>query len=83
MRLCKPVYEDDSPGLDRHNDDEALRSRSFLDVQVRRNMELGQVHARTGRFMRSAKVRAAHAARQNPLAEDAGVGEAVAPEIAA
>ena len=45
--------------------------------------ELGQVHARAGRYLRSVKARAAHAARQHAPAEVAGIGETVAAETAA
>ena len=45
--------------------------------------ELGQVHARAGRYLRSVKARAAHAARQHAPAEVAAVGEIVAAEAAA
>ena len=44
--------------------------------------ELSQVHARAGRYLRSVKARAAHAARQHAPAEVAGVGETVAAETA-
>ena len=42
--------------------------------------ELGQVHARAGRYLRSVKARAAHAARQHAPAEVAGIGETVTAE---
>ena len=45
--------------------------------------ELGEVHARAGRYLRSAKARAAHAARQDAPAEVAGIGEVAATETAA
>ena len=45
--------------------------------------ELGQVHARAGRYLRSVKARAAHAARQDAPAEVAGIGETAAAETAA
>ena len=45
--------------------------------------ELSQVHARAGRYLRSVKARAAHAARQHAPAEVAGIGETVAAETAA
>ena len=44
--------------------------------------ELGQVGARAGRYLRSAKAKAAHAARQHTPAEMAGIGETVAVETA-
>ena len=44
--------------------------------------ELGQVHARAGRYLRSVKARAAHAARQDARAEAEGIGEIVAAETA-
>ena len=45
--------------------------------------ELSQAYARAGRYLRSVKARAAHAARQHALAEVAGIGEIVAGETAA
>ena len=44
--------------------------------------ELGQVGARAGRYLRSAKAKAAHAARQHTPAEMAEIGETVAVETA-
>ena len=45
--------------------------------------ELGEVHARAGRYLRSVKAKAAHAARQHAPAEVAGIGETAAAETAA
>ena len=45
--------------------------------------ELGQVHARAGRYLRSVKARAAHAARQDARVELAGIVQAAAAETAA
>ena len=45
--------------------------------------ELSQVHARAGRYLRSVKARAAHAARQDARVGVAGIGETVAAETAA
>ena len=45
--------------------------------------QLAQVHARAGRYLRSVKARAAHAARQHAPAEVAGIGEVAAAETAA
>ena len=45
--------------------------------------ELGEVHARAGRYLRSVKAKAAHAARQDAPAEVAGIGETVAAETVA
>ena len=45
--------------------------------------ELGQVHTRASRYLRSVKARAAHAARQDAPAEEAGIGESAAAETAA
>ena len=45
--------------------------------------ELGQVHARAGRYLRSVKARAAHAARQDARAEVAGIVRVTAAETAA
>ena len=45
--------------------------------------ELSQVHARAGRYLRSVKARAAHAARQDARAEVAGIGDTAAAETAA
>ena len=45
--------------------------------------ELGEVHARAGRYLRSVKARAAHAVRQDAPAEVAGIGETAAAETAA
>ena len=42
--------------------------------------ELGQVHARAGRYLRSVKARAAHAARQDARVEVEGIAEAAAAE---
>ncbi len=45
--------------------------------------ELSRVHARAGRYLRSVKARAAHAARQDARVEVEGIGETVAAESAA
>ena len=45
--------------------------------------ELGRVHARAGRYLRSVKAGAAYAARQDVRVEVEGVGETVAAETAA
>ena len=44
--------------------------------------ELGQVHARAGRYLRSVKARATHAVRQDIRAEQAGIVEVAAAETA-
>ncbi len=44
--------------------------------------ELGEVHARAGRYLRSVKAKASHAARQNAPHEEPGVVEAIAAETA-
>ena len=45
--------------------------------------ELGEVHARAGRYLRSVKARSSHAARQQAPHEEPGIVEAVAAETAA
>ena len=45
--------------------------------------QLSQVHARAGRYLRSARAKAAHAARQGARIEVEGIGETVAAETAA
>ena len=42
--------------------------------------ELSQAHARAGRYLRSVKVKAGHAARQDAPAEEAGIAEVAAIE---
>ena len=44
--------------------------------------ELSQVHARAGRYLRSVRARAAHAARQDARVEVEGIGETVTAETA-
>ena len=44
--------------------------------------ELGEVHARAGRYLRSVRARAAHAARQDARVEVEGIGETVTAETA-
>ena len=44
--------------------------------------ELGQVHARAGRYLRSVKARTAHAARQDAPHEEPGIVEAIVAETA-
>ena len=44
--------------------------------------QLSQVHARAGRYLRSAKAKAAHTARRGTRAEEARIGETVAAETA-
>ena len=45
--------------------------------------ELGEVHARAGRYLRSVKARSSHAARQQAPHEEPGIVEAIAAETAA
>ena len=45
--------------------------------------ELGEVHARAGRYLRSVKARTTHAARQHAPHEEPGIVEAIAGETAA
>ena len=45
--------------------------------------ELGEVHARAGRYLRSVKARTSHAARQEVAHEEPGIVQAIAAETAA
>ena len=45
--------------------------------------ELGEVHARAGKYLRSVKTRSSHAARQEAPHEEPGIVEAIAAETAA